>query len=465
MRSYPLKLKLSLSYALVALLLVALVSLFSNILLQQQFEQYVIRQQESKNAQAVAQVAALFDAGSGRFDGSGLDEVGMRALEDGLILKVADASGRTVWDAMMHNKGMCVRMLQSMADTMQTRYRNFEGAYEEKNYPVMVDAETAGTVTVGYYGPFYFSENDALFLQTLNNALIIIGMLSLAFAVAVGVFMARRLSRPITQTAGAAIRIAAGDYSVRIEDNSHTRETVRLTGAVNSLAEKLAGQDLLRKRLTADVAHELRTPLSSLQGYIEAFQDGVWTPDDKHLAVCHTEVLRLGRLVGDLERLANLEGGSASLEKTEFELKNMISGIVLGFKAAGLKKGVCIEVQGGEVTLNADSGKLGQVISNLISNSLRHTPEGGHIRIGIGQSDENISITVEDDGEGIPPEHLPHIFERFYRADSSRSNLSGGAGIGLAIVKAIVDMHGGQIRAESEPGRGARFVIGLPRDK
>ena len=463
MRSYSLKVKLSLSYALVALLLVGFVSLFSNIFLQRQFEQYVIRQQESRNEQAVAQVAALYDADTGRFNRRGLDETGMRALEDGMILKVTDASGSVVWNAMMHNQGMCVQMLQSMADTMQSRYSNFEGAYEEKTYAVTAGGVAAGSVTVGYYGPFYFSENDALFLDTLNNALIIIGVLSLAAAVTVGVYMARRLSRPITQTAGAAMRIAAGDYSVKIEDSSRTREMAGLTDAVNSLSDKLAGQDALRRRLTADVAHELRTPLSSLQGHIEAFQDGVWQPDEPHLAVCHAEILRLNRLVGDLERLANLEDGSAALEKTEFELKNMIQGIVLGFKAVGLKKGVGIEVSGDEIVVSADSGKLGQVVSNLISNSLRHTPEGGSISVGIAAVGDTVRITVEDDGEGIPPEHLPHIFERFYRADPSRSNKSGGAGIGLAISKAVVEMHGGHIRAASEPGCGARFVVELPR--
>lgn len=463
MKRQSLKIKLTLSYVLVALLLVASVSLFSNVFMQKQFEAYIMREQNKKNQEAVTMISRLYDATKGGYDAEALDDAGMTALENGLILKVTDASGMVVWDAMVHNHGLCVQMLQSMAETMQRRYRNFEGAYEERTY--QLPDENAGTVTVGYYGPFYFSENDTLYLDTLNRVLTIIGILSLAFAVILGFYMARRISRPLSLTVDATMKIADGDYTARISDKGSTLEIAHLTNAVNSLAQKLAEQDSLRKRLTADVAHELRTPLASLQGHIEAFLDNVWTPDHDHLSSCHQEILRVNRLVDSLERLANLEDGSALLEKTTFGLKSLAESIILGFKAAYHDKQLSVNVFGDDVQVNADRDKMGQVISNLLSNSIRHTPHGGHIQITISQADDNVRLLLEDNGEGITQEHLPYIFERFYRADTSRSKRSGGGGIGLAIVRAILDMHGGKITAFSTIGKGTQFVIELPQKK
>ena len=463
MKKQSLKIKLTLSYLLVALLLVAAVSLFSNVFMQKQFEEYIMREQNRKNQEAVTMISRLYDGTKGGYDAEALDNAGMTALENGLMLKVTDASGMVIWDAMVHNHGFCVQMLQSMADTMQRRYRNFEGAYEEKTY--QLPDENAGTVTVGYYGPFYFSENDALYLDTLNRVLAIIGILSLVFAVILGFYMARRISRPLSQAVDATMKIADGDYTASISDKGSTLEIAHLTDAVNSLAHKLAEQDTLRKRLTADVAHELRTPLASLQGHIEAFIDNVWSPDHEHLSSCHQEILRVNRLVDSLERLANLENGSALLDKTTFGLKSLAESIVLGFKAACHNKQLSIHVLGDDVQINADRDKIGQVISNLLSNSIRHTPHGGHITITISQSGDTVRMLFEDDGAGIEQEHLPHIFERFYRADSSRSKRSGGGGIGLAIVRAILDMHGGKITAHSTLGMGTQFVIELPSKK
>ncbi len=463
MKKPSLKLKLSLSFVLVALLLVGSVSLFSNILFQKQFKAYIIRQQNEKNEEAVARISALYDEKTG-FDLDALDAAGMRALEEGLILRVSDTTGKVVWDAMTHNHGFCVQMLQSMAQAMQSRYRHFDGAYEESVYPLFSGTGIpAGTVAVGFYGPFYFSENDAQFFRTLNNALIIIGISALALALAVGLYMARRISMPITRTVQATKSIAEGNYDVRTSDSSGTRELMDLTDAVNSLAFRLSEQDQLRRRLTADVAHELRTPLTSLRGHIEAFLDGVLPPDEIHLGSCQDEILRLNRLVGDLERLANLEDGSARLDITAFGLKALIQSVVLGFKAVSLKKGVTLGIHGDDININADRDKLGQVFVNLITNSLRYTTNGGHINITIIDERTAARVLFEDDGAGIPQEHLPYIFERFYRADTSRSKHSGGAGIGLAIVHAIIHMHGGQISAESTPGKGTAFTILLPK--
>ena len=274
--------------------------------------------------------------------------------------------------------------------------------------------------------------------------------------------MARLISRPIEQAIGMTERIALGDYPEKAPARSGTLELDRLAEAVEELSRKLERQDLLRRRMTADVAHELRTPLTVLRGNIEALLDGVWQADEQHLSGLHDEILRLTRLVADLDKLARLEDESTPLEKSPVDLAALASGTVLSFEPKALEKGVSIRVSGTAPPIEADGDKLRQVLINLLSNSLKSTGRGGGIRILLSREGRFAKIEVEDTGTGISPEDLPYVFERFYRAAPSRSSQSGGAGIGLSVVRAIVEKHGGTVTAQSELGRGSRFTVLLP---
>lgn len=460
---YSLKLKLSFSYAIVALLLVAAISLFSNFFFQKQFEQYIMQQQEQKNRDIVTQLSLQYNGMTRSYSPFALETIGVTALEQGMIIRVTDASGAVLWDATVHNNGFCNQMLAGMAADMQSRYPNFEGAYEEKSYPVINGNDSAGEVVIGYYGPFYFSENDAAFIATLNRILLGVGAVSLLFAVFLGMWMARRISSPVAKATDAAEKIAKGDYSHKIGVDSGTKELYRLLESINSLSAELANQDHLRKRLTRDIAHELRTPLAALQGNMEALIDGVWQPDQRHFISCHEEILRLTRLVSDLERLAELEDDRKPLEKSVFEIKELCESTVEGFRSDFLKKNLAVSVEGEAGSVSADRDKLRQVLVNLLSNSLKYTPAGGKITVFVSGTPQKAAIRVEDTGTGISEEELPFIFQRFYRTDSSRSSRSGGAGIGLAIVKTIVELHGGALSAESEAGKGTAITVTLPR--
>ena len=461
-KSVSLSAKLSLSYLAVALFLIACVSFFSNFFLTKQFEAYVIRQQEAENAGLASRTAAQYDEGSKNYDITGLETIGMDALERGMILRVTDASGAVVWDAMVHNNGLCHQMLQSMAERMENRYSGFQGQYEEKDYPLVSGTVNIGTASVGYYGPFYFSENDAVFIGTLNRALIGIGIGSLLFALVLGFLMARRIAKPLISAKRAAENIAQGHYDIRLHTATGTNELNALAQAINKLSEELFNQESLRRQMTADVAHELRTPLTTLQGNLEAFMDGIWQPTPERLKSCHEETLRLNRLVGDLERLSRLETGSDTLRLSQVNLKELAAHVLTVFEPAAVEKGVMLRVEGDALVLSADSDKLTQVLMNLTHNALRHTNSGGSVIVRLSREQAYAVLTVDDNGEGIPKEHLPYVFDRFYRVDPSRSAGSGGAGIGLAIVRAIVLMHGGTIRVESEKGCFTRFIVRLP---
>jgi signal transduction histidine kinase len=238
---------------------------------------------------------------------------------------------------------------------------------------------------------------------------------------------------------------------------------------VNELSRALGEQEAIRKRLTTDMAHELRTPLATLQSHLEALIDGVWKPDTARLAGLHEEILRINRLVADLEKLAHVEGDAGGLNCGAMDIRTLVEGIVRNHEPQFREKGVALRLtsaagdsRGDGSTLAVDADKLSQAVINLLSNALKYTPSGGAVTVDVCSKPSGTEIRVADTGVGIIAKDIPRVFERFYRADNSRSRATGGAGIGLSIAKAIVEAHGGTISAASQPGRGSEFLISLP---
>jgi signal transduction histidine kinase len=442
--------------------MVSVISYFTNFLLEKQFKDYIIKQQEQKNKEIVALITQQYkDDNSWSTDV--IENIGLNVLEQGLIIKVKDKSDKVIWDATLHNNGLCMQMFSHMAQNMNSRYPNFKGGYVENKYPILKDFNQVGKVEIGYYGPFYFTDNDLRFINTLNNALIAVGVFSLFFALILGAIMARRLSKPISRVISTADQISKGYFGDRILEKSSTKEILQLTGTINNLAETLEKQEMLRKRMAADVAHELRTPLATLQSHMEALIDGIWKPDVERFKSCHEEVLRINRMVGDLEKLARFENENILLDKSQFNVSELIQRITHNFETDFKNKNIEISINGKEETIFADRDKVSQVVVNLLSNALKYTPEGGAVSISVGGNEKNIEISVKDNGHGISPEDLPYIFERFYRADKSRNRSTGGSGIGLTIAKAIVEAHKGSITVKSELEKGTEFIVTLPK--
>ncbi|MCX7029228.1 MAG: ATP-binding protein [Spirochaetes bacterium] len=459
--SWSLRARLALSFAAVALLAVLAVSVLANIALEGAFRRYVRTGQETANRQLVETIGRQRLA-DGSWDRAGLENTGMAALERGVILRVVDSSGAVVWDANEHNSGLCLAMIEHMAANMASRYLSQRGAYTEESYAVAGGA----TATVGFWGPFFLDDVDLAFLNALNRLLAWVTLAVLAPAAGAGVLAARRISRPLDRVADATRRIADGDRAVRIIDRTRIRELDRISAAVNDLSRALDDQEALRRRLTADVAHELRTPLATLQSHLEALVDGVWQPEPERLGGLHEEVLRLNRLVGDLERLARLEADAASLERLESDVVALVRGIVRNHDAQFMAKGVALRGPAGDeapVAASVDPDRLSQAIINLLSNALKFTPVGGNVDVTVAREEGGVEIAVCDTGIGILPDDLSRVFERFYRADASRGRAgNGGTGIGLTIARAIVEAHGGTVSAASEPGTGSTFTIRLP---
>jgi signal transduction histidine kinase len=272
--------------------------------------------------------------------------------------------------------------------------------------------------------------------------------------------LSRKFLQPIYLLKENAKLIEAGKYKRLIEVNTNTFELHDLSLSVKNLAEKLDYQEGLRKRMTTDIAHELRTPLATIQSHIEAFIDGIWKPDNEKLSVIHDEIIRLAKLIKNLSDLAVVENDDIKLHKEELNLSKLLINITENFEPLFNTKNIQLNMDiQDDVEFTGDVDKLNQVFVNILSNAYKYANENGQVNVKLSKSKDKLSITVEDNGIGIPKEDIKNVFERFYRSDISRSRGTGGTGIGLTISKAIVEAHDGRIWIESEVGRGTKVII------
>jgi signal transduction histidine kinase len=288
------------------------------------------------------------------------------------------------------------------------------------------------------------------------------GLVAVAIAVVLAFFLSRRTLAPVKALTSAAERLGRGDFSqrVQIKDKGELGE---LAQTFNSMAGDLERAEKLRQNMVADVAHELRTPLSNIQGYLEALRDGVMKPDKETIRSLYEEASLLSRLVDDLQELSLAEAGELKLVRQVEDIGGLIRQAVAAVEAQKKAKGLSLAVELPELPpVNIDSRRIGEVLRNLLENAVAHTGKGDTITVTARQLDRLVEISVTDSGEGIPAKELPNIFERFYRVDKSRARATGGSGLGLTIARRLVEAHGGRIEVQSEPGKGSRFAFTVP---
>lgn len=287
---------------------------------------------------------------------------------------------------------------------------------------------------------------------------------SVLTALAVSTFLSLRIVRPIRALAEAAERIAKGAYAARVPATG-SDEIAVLGGAFNEMATALESAEGKRRELLTDVAHELRTPLATVEGYLEGLADGVVPADGETWSLLQAETGRLRRLVDDLAKVSRAEERQLDLHSRPSKPDGLVAAAVQAAAPAYAAKGVALETKLDRrlPSIEVDPDRIAEVLANVLDNALRHTPTGGRVEIAGAGRGNQVELVVADTGDGIAPEHLDRVFERFFRADPARRRIAGGSGIGLAIARAIVEAHGGRVHAESEgPGLGARLVITLP---
>ena len=332
---------------------------------------------------------------------------------------------------------------------------------------VAVNGDTVGYLMLGVsgQGADALAPAEQSFLDQLRLTLVIAALAAGGLGVLLGVAISWSLAAPLAEVARAARAFAGRKWDQRVSvSGAATREVADVANAFNDMADSLQRAETLRRNLMADIAHELRTPLTVLQGNLRALLDGVYPLELGEVATLYDETRLLNRLVDDLRELSLAEAGQLLLNLQATDVRALLQTAAASFApvAEAQDLSLAVEVNGGLPFVKADPDRLAQVVRNLLSNALRHTPGGGKVTVSASAEKKMIRVVVADTGDGIPADELRYVFDRFYRGDKSRARASGGSGLGLAIAKTWVAAMGGEIGVESEPGRGSRFWFTVP---
>jgi two-component system, OmpR family, sensor kinase len=444
--------RLSLAFVFVAVISALAVAVLATSVASNQFQQYVARRDALSQSGLLDSLSAFYET-TGSWNG--VEQVfaqyaaqyGGRGQGRGRPpLLLAEANGNIIYDERNQRVGA------ALSDSERSSV-----------LPVELNGVTVGYLLLGAQGRGAAATNEQDFLDQLQRTLLIAALVAAGLGIAIGLVISRTVSRPLSQLARAARAFAAHNWDQRVQIQG-TEEVAEVAFAFNDMADSLQQSETLRRNLMADVAHELRTPLTVLQGNLRAMLDGVYPLERGEIATLYDETRLLNRLVDDLRELALAEAGQLKLNVQPIDLLPLIGSTVANFMPVAEEHHVELTAQIDQaVEVHADPDRVAQVLRNLIANALWHTLPQGTIDVEAQSIDRGWRITVTDTGEGIAPEDLPHVFDRFYRSDKSRTRHTGGSGLGLAIAKSLIETMGGQIGVESELGKGSCFWFTLPQ--
>jgi len=329
---------------------------------------------------------------------------------------------------------------------------------------------TKDDIVIGYLlplrQPFQGNPRELEFIERTNITLLYGALIGAVIALLLGIFLSRTLTRPIRELTRATHAVSEGNLAQQVPIRSND-ELGELAQAFNKMSAQLSRSVNTRRQMTADIAHELRTPLSLILGHAEAVHDGVLPATKENFEIIREEAVRLEHLVDDLRTLSLADAGELSINLQTVELGRLLQDVVSRYQMEAKRKNIelKLDIAASLPTLELDSVRMTQVLTNIMDNALRHTPENGLIHLSAINVGEHVELSIHDSGPGLPAKEVERIFERFYRADTSRQRDSaqqGGSGLGLAIAKSIVQLHNGQLSAKSDAGKGLQVIISLP---
>ncbi|HAT4141011.1 TPA: HAMP domain-containing histidine kinase [Clostridium perfringens] len=398
-----------------------------------------------------------------KWDYKGMEKISYNALDKGIIVALYDKEDKEIMNIEKNSKDKCNRIMNFIKSSMEGKYGSTTSQFEPVYYPLIKSGEKIGEVRVKFYGPIFYMQNELVFLDIVNKIILGIGVLLILASTVIGFIISRSITRPINKLMTKAKYISKGEYDKKIEINTDILEINDLINSINNLSQSIKEQENIRKRLTGDISHELKTPLTNIQSHLEAMIDGIWEPTEERLLSVKEEAERLSSLVSDMQKLNKYDEASIKLKKDNVNISDIICFVIFQFSNLAKSKNIKIEYEKKNINLYCDKDKITQALVNILSNAIRYSNEGSTIFIEEKLKDNKVIISIEDQGIGISEEDLKYVFERFYRADKSRTRATGGTGIGLTIVKSIVSSHGGEVKLESKLGEGSKFTIILPK--
>lgn len=434
-------------FLFISMLSIAFITIIANISINLFFSDYIKETRGRDDQKVVRYVEQIYEDYS-ELNAQALMSIIHYTFSETVSVRIRDMQDNVIWISGTSN------MITDMGGEIIN-----ESSLAYRNYPMNHKQKLVGSIDVGRTKSIITSIEDKKFLSTIN----IVFAIAFIFSVIIAMISSSRISQkflePIYKIRKNAKRIEEGNYKQMEEVTTNTFELNELSVSIKDLSERLAMQESLRKRMTSDMAHELRTPLSTLQSHVEAFMDKVWEPDMEKLSIVHDEIIRLTKLIKELSDLSIIENDEIKLNQSVVNLSELLNHNLESFNPMLLSKHISLhkEIQE-DITLYADQDHLNRICINLLSNAYKYTNEYGNIQVTLKTVENEVVITIEDTGIGISKEEIKLVFERFYRSDLSRNRGTGGTGIGLTITKKLMEANNGKISIESEVGKGTKVT-------
>lgn len=453
--------KMILFFVSLVVVSILIISSISNIMINRSFKSYLNEEREDKFEKIYTEINNLYIDSDLKLDSMELKHF---ALSNDIIITITDLDKNVEYRSDgLTKRGMHGPNMHGGRHRQDNNKVESDDNLIEKSYTLYQGKEAMGYLLIGYIDNAYLTDSANLFKSALFRSFIISGFITILIGLIISIIFSRRLTKPLIRIKNTANEIEEGDLDASSNVDTDIIEIIELSNSINFLGQTLKNQEDIRKRYALDISHELRTPLTTLQTHLEAIMDGVWEASRDNLEILLSETRRLNSLIDNLKDSFTEEEYKVHLNKSRFNISNVVKDTITAFLPSYNNKGYNLRYDiEDNIEVFMDKNKFKQILNNLLSNGSRYLKENGEVYIDLKSSKEELTLIVEDNGIGIKEEDLPFLFNRFFRIDSSRNKETGGRGLGLSIVKSIVEAHNGQIKVESIEGSFTRFIIKFP---